>query len=348
MPPEAAQPGPRDAATRLDELIIGYQVTQALRVVAVLGIADLLRDGERHVDDLAKQSDSDPGALYRVLRALASVGVFHEAPGRRFALTELGECLRSDSAQPLAPWAAFVSSPPQWAAWGNLLHSVRTGENAFRHTHAMRVWEYRAQHPEAAASFNAAMVGGSRRAAQDVLKAYDFSRFDSVADVGGGHGALLAAILAAHPHLRGTLFDQAHVVAGAGETLRAAGVAERCEVVGGSFFESVPAGIDCYALKFVIHDWEDDESVAILRTVRRAMGAPGETPRGTLLLIERVIEPPNRGMRAKFSDLNMLVSPGGRERTLDEYAALLDTAGFRLTRVISADSEADVIEALPV
>ena len=330
-------------ASDLMRLVNGYQVSQAIHVAATLGIADLLKDGPRSADDLAAATGSHAGSLYRVLRALAAVGVFHEDGGRRFALTPMGDCLRSDAANPVGPWAAFIGRPYFWRAWGHLLHCVRTGENAFRHVHATDVWTYRSEHAEEGAIFDRAMTAISRGVIEGVVGSYNFGLFPCVVDVGGGQGALLAGILRSHRAVRGILFDQPHVVAGADELLRKAGVADRCEVVGGSFFERVPEGGDAYLLKAILHDWEDDAAVAILRACRRVIGSGGR-----LLVLERLIAPPNEQPDAKFSDLNMMVSPGGRERTREEFAALFAAAEFRLVAVAPTGTRLSVIEGLPV
>jgi len=260
--PNAPDEQPAAALTRL---VNGYQVSQAIHVAATLGIADLLREGSRSAADIAAATGTHEGTLYRLLRALASVGVFREEPGHRFALTPLGACLRSDAAEPVGPWAVMIGEAYDWQAWGQLLHSVRTGENTFRALHGMGVWQYREGQPEANARFDRAMTGNSRRIAVAALAAYDFSRFACVVDVAGGQGAFLAALLSRYPSMRGVLFDQAHVVAGCAEVLATAGVADRCGVVGGSFFEAVPEGGDAYVLKAILHDWEDEEATAILR-----------------------------------------------------------------------------------
>jgi hypothetical protein len=330
-------------SAELMRLVNGYQVSQAIQVVATLGIADLLRHGPRTSDDLAAATDAHPRTLYRVLRAVAAVGVLHEGEGASFSLTAMGEGLSSDAVEPVGQWAAFIGRPYYWQAWGDLLHSVRTGENAFRHVHGAAIWDYRAQHPDEGAIFDRAMTGLSRGVTGAVVEAYDFSRFASVVDVAGGQGALLAAILAAHLDMRGVLFDQPHVVARAAEVLRAAGVGDRCEVVGGSFFEAVPEGADAYLLKAIVHDWDDATSIKILEACRRAM-----RPEAKLLVLERVVAPPNEGAATKLSDLNMLVAPGGEERTADEFAALLTAAGFRLTAIVPTGTRLSVIEAVPV
>jgi hypothetical protein len=313
----------------LRRLVNGYQVTQAIHVAATLGIADLLRDGPRAGDDLAGATGAHPPSLHRVLRALASVGVLCEEPDGHFALTDVGDCLRSDAAEPVGGWAAYVGRPSHFAAWSNLLHGVRTGENAFRSVHGSDVWEYRARHPEDGAVFDRAMTDVTRRSNRHLLEAYDFSSFGSVVDVGGGHGALLAALLAAHPRMRGVLFDLPRVVAGAAPVLQAAGVADRCEVIGGSFFDDDPPPADAYVLKAILHDWDEDDAVRILRSCRKR--APGHA---VLLVVERDLGTPNENPDAKLSDLNMMVGPGGRERTRAEFADLFAASGFALERAV--------------
>jgi hypothetical protein len=315
------------ASAGLLPLIYGYQVSQAIHVAAALGIADELADGPRAVGDLASATATHADTLRRLLRALAAVEVLREEPDGTFGLTALGEELRG----PPGLVAAFIGRPYHWTAWGQLLHSVRTGENAFRAVHGVDVWEYRAQDPEEAAIFDAAMTGLSRRVNAAVVAAHDFSRYGVIVDVGGGHGALLAGILACHPGVRGVLFDQPAVVAGAD--------GDGFEIVGGSFFESVPEGGDAYLLKSVLHDWEDEPAIEILRTCRRAARA------GTaLLLVERGLAVP----ATKFSDLNMLVGPGGRERAFEEYAALLAAAEYELVSETPTTVGVSVFEARAV
>jgi O-methyltransferase/methyltransferase family protein len=320
----------------LRRLVNGYQATQAIHVAVTLGIPDLLAEGARGSDELAGATESHAPTLYRLLRALASIGVLDEHGERRFALTPLGGGLRSDAEPSIAAWARFVGRPYHWEAWGHLLHSVRTGETAFEHLHGESVWEYRATRPGESELFDRAMTALTRVGNQALVEAYDFGRFGVVVDVGGGRGALLAAILDANPRVRGVLFDQPHVVAGAE-------VGERCDVVAGSFFDAVPEGGDAYMLKSIIHDWEDAEAVAILRVCRRAM-----RPGTALLVIERELGGPNELPQAKFSDLNMLVAPGGRERSEEEYAALFAAGGFELVDVSRAGSAMCVFEGAAV
>jgi O-methyltransferase domain/Dimerisation domain len=340
--PYASRMGANPSA-ELRRLTDGYKVSQAIHVAVTLGIPDLLADGPRTSDNVAEATGTHPRSLYRLLRALASVGVFREEDGRRFALTPLGDGLRSDAPDSLAGWASLIGRPYYWNAWGNLLASIHSGENAFRHVNGESVWEYRARNPEESAIFDAAMRSLTRRLAPALVAAFDFGRFGTVVDVGGGNGTLLAALLAEHQSLRGVLFDQPHVVAGAAAVLEEAGVAGRCRIEAGDFFEAVPSDGDAYVLKFIIHDWEDKEAGAILRTIRTATA-----PNAALLVIEQPVGAPNEDATVKFGDLNMLVMPGGCERTLDEYASLFAYAGFRIVGETPIEGGGmRVIEAAP-
>ena len=320
-------------------LVMGYRASQAIHAAVSLGIPDLLAGGPRPSDDLAGEADADPDALYRLLRTLAAMGVLEEDEERRFQLTDFGDPLRSDVPGSVQGLVRLTGRPHVWHAWGNLEHSIRTGENAFRSVHGTDVWDWRAARPEESAIFDAAMRSSTEASHHALLEAYDFGRFATIVDVAGGTGALLGAILAAYPNARGILFDQPHVVAGAGPIL--APVADRATTVAGSFFESVPPGGDAYILKFIVHDWKDEEAVAVLRTCRAAM-----SPDATLLVIERILAPPNEGAEGKLSDLNMLVMPGGRERTEKEFRALFERAGLRLVGAVPTASGPAVIEAV--
>jgi hypothetical protein len=322
-------------------LVNGYQVSQAIHVATRLGVADHLRGTSRNIEELASLTASHPGGLYRLLRALAAIGVFHEGENKMFSLTAMGECLRSDSPTPLGAWAAYVGRSYVWQTWGNLLHSVRTGEGAFEALNKQSVWDFRAANPEESAIFDRAMTANSQSAMQAVVGAYDFSQFCHVADIGGGQGQLLSGILTANPHLRGTLFDQPHVVSRAKDVLASYGLTERCRIVSGSFFDAIPQGADAYLMRAIVHDWNDEEALAILKVCRRAIGADAK-----LLLVERVIELPNEGAPTKFSDLNMLAMLGGRERTQQEFEGLCRTANFKLCRILQAGLFS-IIEAEP-
>jgi len=330
-------------------MITAYMTSQVIYVAARLGIAELLQDGARSGDELARATGTHAPSLRRLLRGLAAVGVVDEIEPGRFELTSFGALLRPGVPGSVRNLALLFVDEPVWRAWGSLLHSVRTGETAFDHVFGMGTFDYFARHPEAAAIFNEAMTEGTRWAAPAVIAAYDFSRFQTIVDIGGGNGTLLAAILAANPGLRGTVFDLAMGVAGARSHLEAAGVADRRQVVEGDFFvQPLPSGADAYLLKSVIHDWDDERSIAILENCRRAMPAHGK-----LLLVEPVlpasVERSEAHQRMVMSDLNMLAVAGGRERTEDEFGALLKSAGFRLTAVVPAGAPSiySVIEGVP-
>ncbi len=326
-----------DPAAELVRLINGFQVSQALRGAALLGVADHLKDGPKSADALAKACDAHPGSLYRVLRALATVGVFHESERKEFSLTPVGSCLTSDAVGTRRNWAQYVGGPGNWQAWGNLLHSVKTGEAAYQVTHGTDSWSYRQQHPEEHAVFDSAMTGNSLSHARAVLAAYDFNAFCRIVDIGGGQGLLLREILLACPASRGLLFDQPQVV-GSATLMTTPGLENRVETVAGSFFDAIPAGGDAYIMKAILHDWDDDKAIEILRACSRAM-----LQAATLVVIERVIAPPNQIAEAKFSDLNMLVTHGALERTREEFTDLFANGGFRLDRVVPTRSPLSVI-----
>jgi hypothetical protein len=313
----------------LRRAISGYQVSMALHVAATLGIADLLADGPRSSDELAAQVDADPDALYRLLRALARIGVFEEQPDRTFALTEDGAGLRRDAARSVRGHAAFIGRYHHWNTWSQLVESVRTGKPAFHSIYGKSPWEWREEHPAESALFDDFMTAMTRGVDDEIVASYDFGRFTHVVDVGGGRGALVAAMLAAHPQLTATLFDQEHVVAGAPRI-------ERCRSAAGSFFDEVPRGGDAYVLKSVIHDWADEEAVAILRTCAAALEGDAR-----VLLVERDLADP----AAPWLDLQMLVMLGGRERSEEEFAALFRAAGLEPTGVTPVAGGFAVFEA---
>lgn len=324
------------------QMMTGYWVSQALYVAAKLGIADLLADGPVDCEDLAAATNTHAPSLQRVLRALASVGVFTEVSPGSFALTPLAELLRTETPGSMSA-LAIMYAEEQYRAWGELLHSVRTGEMAFDHQFGMGYFEYLAQHPEADRVFNEAMTGWTQQLVGAVVDTYDFSPFHTDVDVGGGYGALLATILRNNPGTRGILFEQPHVIASAEEELVAAGVADRCTFVGGDFFVEVPAGGDAYVLSQILHDWDDERCVAILGQCRRAM-----PDHGKLLVVELVLPPGDDPFLGKWLDLHMLVLLGGRERTATEYDALFRAAGFKLARVVPTSPGPSVVEAIPV
>ena len=332
---------------RLVDLLLGFRGTQLLYVAAKLGLADLMADGPKRSDELARAAGADPQALHRVLRGLVSIGVFTEIEEGRFVIAPLGERLRTDVPGSFRGRAIFTGEL-NCRAWGSLLQSVRTGETAFHHAFGMELFDYCAAHPEAGEVFNRGMGSITASGVPAIVAAYDFSTSHTLVDVGGSHGVLLAAILQAHPVLRGVLFDLAPVLAGAGPQLQAAGVADRCALVAGDFFETVPEGGDVYLLKSIIHDWDDERSVALLKNCRRAVARGGK-----LLLIEQVLPgraehaPRNALAHANLADVNMLVMTGGRERTAAEYRSLLATADFELRRILPTSDVWSLVEAVP-
>lgn len=319
-----------------------FVIARALYAFAKLGIADLLEDGQLGADELASRAGADPKALYRLLRTLSVAEVVAESDDHRFTLGPLGEALRSDAPGSMRGWTIFSGEPYVLAPWAEVVHSIRTGGCAWEHVHGMTIFEYFEGHPEAAETFDQAMTSLSAGEAAAIVEAYDFAGIRQLADIGGGQGLLLRTILEAHPEMTGVLFDRPSVVEGIEEQLAQDGLAERCRIAAGDFFESVPAGADAYLLKYVIHDWDDEHSLKILASCRRAMADDAR-----LLLVETVVPPPGTPHYAKLQDLEMLVVAGAQERTVDEYTRLLEQAGFRLLRVVPTTEPASVIEAAP-
>ena len=332
--PHGTQLPPQIALARM---MSGYAVSQLIYVAAKLGIPDLLKNGPVTINKLSSTTRTHQTSLLRVMRGLAAVGLFKEISGRSFELTPLGQFLRTDVPDSLAPMALFTHD--SYAAWGDLLHAVETGEPAFNHVFGMDRYQYLERNRDAAARFNAAMALLSAQLRRAVVATYDFSRFETAVDVGGGQGGLLIEMLCANPTLRGILFDTAAVA----QAVVEAGLPERCEVVAGNFFESVPSGGDVYLLSHVIHNWDDDASTRILKNCRDAMDT-----HGTLMIIEMIMPdecgPSFANYPLVMTDLQMFVMTGGRERTEAEFRALLDAAGFELKRVIPTPALESIIE----
>jgi predicted O-methyltransferase YrrM len=317
-------------------------LSRALYAVAELGVADHLADGPRSAGALAHAAGAHAPSLYRLLRTLASVGVFTEDADHRFALTPLGAALRSDAPGAGRSSIRTFGGPMMWDSFGEFLHAVRTGETGTERALGQPIFGYLSGRPAEAALFGETMLGYHGAEPPAVAAAYDFAGVGTLVDVGGGIGTLLATVLQANPGMRGVLLEMPHVAAEARPRLAAAGLAERCTVVEGDFFEAVPAGGDAYVLSHVIHDWDEARCQAILANCRRAMGG-----RGRLLLVEAVLPSGDAPHPGKMLDLVMLTLTGGRERSEAEYAALLAAAGFTLTRVVPTASQASVIEAVP-
>jgi ubiquinone/menaquinone biosynthesis C-methylase UbiE len=324
------------------QMATAYWVSRAIYVAAQLGIADLLKDGPRDAEALAAATGTYAPAVGRVLRSLASVGLFKSDAQGRFSLTPLGAALQSDAPGAARSTVIALSGTFFWAAWGEVLHSVRTGETGLEKALGVSEYEYLAQHPEDASHFNAAMIGYHGEEPAAIVEAYDFSGSGTVVDVGGGSGNLLGTILTANPSLRGVLLDLPQVLSDARHKLEATGVADRCEFVGRDFLQGVTEGGDVYIVSHCIHNWDEVSCVQILANCRRAMA-----PRGRLLIVEAVIRAGDEPDPAKILDLAMLLVPGGQERTEREYRDLLKKAGFRLTRVVPTRTSASIIEAVP-
>jgi O-methyltransferase domain/Dimerisation domain len=322
------------------ELLSAAWVAQGVYTSTKLGIIEALRTGPQSADAVAKAVGADPDAVYRLMRLLASRGVFTQQRNKRFALAPMGEALLLDAPDSVRGYVLFVGDPLHWEHWGQLSSSVRTGRCAIEELRGKPTFEWLEDVPELAAVFNDGMTSISKMETPVVVAAYDFTRFDTIVDIGGGHGLLLAEILRKSPNSKGILFDAESVVEGAPSVLEPAGVSERCTAVGGSFFESVPGG-DAYVLKHIIHDWDDEKSVQILGNVRAAMN-----PHATLLIVETVVPDDDRDHLSKLLDMEMLVAATGRERTEAEYAELLRRAGFRHTRTVATVGPASIVEAV--
>jgi hypothetical protein len=321
----------------LSQLVDGYLNTQLINVAVVLGIPDALTDSPRSSSDLADAARADPVALHRVLRGLATLGVLDELDGGRFGLTPIGALLQGGVPGSLRA-AAIARGGLYYQVAAGLPDAVRKGGSAFELVHGRTFFDHLAEHPAEAATFQASMAARSAHEASAVIESFDFGRFQRLIDVGGGQGILLAAILQATPAILGTLLDRPVAVEQARDRLQAAGLLGRCELVGGDFFVAVPAGGDCYLLSRVIHDWDDEAAVHILRRCRDAMAVGG-----TLLLVEAILPEHAADQPAAIRmDLHMLTLLGGRERTEAEYRGLLTTSGFTLERVIHTSSPSGI------
>lgn len=330
------------AHTQLIQMCAGGWVAAAVYAAAKLGLADHLADGPRTADELAARTGTHAPSLYRFLRTIAGFGIVTEGDAQRFALTALGEALKTGAPGAARSTLLAFGGPAFWHTWEEIGYSLETGKPAFDHVWGMPFFDYLAQRPEAAAHFSEAMIGFHGSEPPTVAEAYDFSGIGTVVDVGGATGNMLAALLTRHPRLRGVLFDLPHVVGAAPALLKERGVETRVRIETGSFFERVPAGGDAYLLSHIIHDWSEAQCLTILGHCRRAMGANAR-----LLIIETVLPEGDTPHQGKLQDLVMLLFPGGQERTEREYAALLEKAGFRLRRVVPTTSVVSIVEAAP-
>lgn len=322
-------------------LITGKMVTQAIATAVELGIPDLLKDATKTSDELATRTGANADGVYRLMRALSLVGVVTETEGKTFALTAVGACLRTDVPGSLSGMAKWIGADFHTELWFDLTHCVKTGEHAIKKRHGYdNGFDYFQKNPKALSVFQGAMTSFSSVVAEALVEGYDFSPFRKVADVGGGHGLTLRAILSKNPSASGVLFDLPDVAAGAKAVL--GDLAARCEVTGGDFFKAVPAGCDAYVFKHIVHDWSDDKCIAFLKNTAQAMA-----PNAKVLVVEHVIPAPGVPSFGKMLDLEMLVvTPGGRERTESEFATLFAKAGLKLSRVVPLRTPVSVVEAV--
>ncbi|MGH6873386.1 MAG: methyltransferase [Aestuariivirgaceae bacterium] len=311
-------------------LISGFSISMAISAVADLGIADHLADGPKTAANLARLCGADEQLLRRVLKYLASEGVFEDQSSDVFALTEKSAWLRSDVPGSMGPRAVFIGSELNWMAWGKLLQAIKTGTSGVEAAFHECIFDYLGSHPEAGSLFNRYMAQQTATSVGAIIAAYGFTGVRRIVDVGGGHGALVAGVLQTYPDLQGVLFDRPEVVANADDFLKASGVADRCKIVAGDFFENAPADADLYALKYILHDWSDADCVRILRNCQEAM-----VPGGRVLVIEHVIPDHSGPDFSRFLDIHMLVlTSGGRERNRKEFTELLAAAGLQLKRMV--------------
>jgi len=326
----------------LRQMLTGSWISQSIYVIAKIGVADSLVNGPQSSEQLAASFHVDANALYRVMRTLTSYGLFEEDDKHRFGLTALGKLLQTGvpgSMRSVAIWNGELS----YKAWGAVLQTIETGKPALGPVLGMKLFEYLRQDPESGRIFDEAMTGLSMQVSQAVVAAYNFSAHQKVVDIGGGQGTLIASILQAHDTVNGILFDLPSVVKNARKHLELAGLASRCEVIGGDFFEFIPQGADCYVLSSVIHDWDDEHSIRILRQCRRAMDQDTK-----LLLVECVVPDSTELVFSKLLDLQMLVMTGGRERTEAQFRDLLTAADFLVTNIVRTAVPECIIEARPV
>jgi O-methyltransferase domain len=342
-PERQSEPPQASPQMTLVKMLTGTWVAQCIYVAATLGIADLLKEGSKSIDELAEVTESYAPNLYRILRALASVGVFSEVSSRCFGLTEIAEYLSSDHPKSLRALAMMLSDKWHWDTWGDVLHVVKTGQPPLKHLYQVEnAFEYFQQSPSSGKLFDKAVSGWAKNTHTAIVHSYDFSQIKTIVDVAGGHGALITAILKANPHMRGILFDLPHVIAEAQEFLQSSGVEHRCETTSGNFFHSVPSGGDAYIISHTIHNWNDEACLSILQSIRKHMSL-----KSRLLVIEMVMPVGNVAHFSKWLDLDMLMMfSGGRERTEAEYRKLYQMAGFRLTRIIPTASPTSVIEGV--
>lgn len=335
---------PGEGAERIRQLAWGYIPAALIGVMIELGVPEIIGDGEKPIREIAAAAKANEDALYRMMRTLASFGVFTEISGRRFVLTSAGNCLRGDVPGSLRGYVRWITNGIIFRSYAAALQTAKTGEPALEKVAGEPLFEHLQKNPELSRTFNDGMTSFSQLVSKGVLEAYDFSGVKVLADLAGGEGALLSSIVQKYPEMRGLLLEQAHLVEGARKRFAQLGLAERCSAAPVDFFKSVPRGADAYMMKSIIHDWDDARAGVILKHCREALR---DVEGGRLILVEGVVPPGNEPHMVKLADIQMLILAGGRERTREEFQALLEHSGFRLTRVVSTETFMSVIEARP-
>jgi O-methyltransferase domain/Dimerisation domain len=341
--PVRAKSEAQSPQAQLIQMATAHWVSRLLHVAAQMSLADRLAQGPQTAEELARSTATDAPSLYRVMRTLASLGLFTEDPSHRFSLTPLGEALRTGAPGSVRATVLTMAGDLNTKSLDQLLYSIQTGKTGFEKAFGMPLFEWLGNHPAEASLFSETMVGLHGEEPAAIAAAYDFSKFETIVDVGGASGNLLATIIGHYPEPRGILFDLPHVVRDAPALIKARGLTDRIRIEAGSFFENVPATADAYLLSHIIHDWSEAQCLSILGNCHRAM-----KPNSRLLIMEMVLPAGDTPHPGKILDIIMLAVPGGQERTEPEYRALLDKAGFRLMRVVPSESAASIIEALPV
>jgi hypothetical protein len=335
----------REGTEQIRQLATGYIPAALIGVVIELGIPDLLAEKTKPVSELAAATHTNDDALYRTLRTLSSFGIFTESSGRRFSLTSVGRYLRSDVPGSLCSYLRWITSSFLFRNYADLMYSVQTGEPTVEHLFGKPTFSYLRANPQLSRIFDDAMTSFSQMVSTALLQAYDFSGINVIADLGGGQGALLAAILQKYPTMHGLLLERESVLPEARKRFQECALTERCSSMAVDFFQSVPGGADAYLMKSIIHDWDDQRAGIILKNCREALR---NVASGRLILVEAIVPQVNEPHMSKLTDIQMLVLAGGRERTREEFQQLLAHSGFRMTRVVPAQSFVSVVEAVPL
>lgn len=330
---------------QLSQMISSYWVAQSIYVVSKLNIADLLKENKSlSCEKLAQLTKTNPSALYRLMRGLSSVGIFAESDFQHFIMTPLAEYLCSDNPQSMKATAIMLGESPHYQAWAEMLYSIKTGKPAFDKVFGMGVFDYFKSHPEDAEIFENSMSSFSYTEEKAILSAYDFSAFKTIVDVGGGYGEMLGSILEKYPSSQGILFDEEYVINNCQKTLEKHGILDRCQAISGSFFEEIPLGGDVYMLKHIIHDWDDERAIKILKNCHNALDNNSK-----ILVMEMIVNDRNLPSAAKMLDLNMLVMcQGGKERTKEEFQQLFSQADLTLNNIIYTNEDICILEVIKI